>query len=573
MSSGLQVAGLASNFDWKSFVDQIINLERAPASRLETEQATNRQKVTLLSTLGTKLSTLQGTVQALKSDTLYGKRTAASGTADSTWKAAAANDTVTGTYAIAVSRLAAATKLAGAADIGAGLNPVSGDVSGLTLANLPIAQPVTAGSFTINGTVVTVSLTDSLQDVFDAIATATSGSVTGAYDHTTDTVSLTGSGVVMMGAANDTSNFLQAMKLVNGAGATVTSTSRLGTVKASAPLATANLASPITGVDGNGDGTFSINGVSIAYNINTDSLSAVIARINASSAGVSAGYDTITDRLTLTNKTTGDIGLYVNDPAGGFLEATGLRGGTTFLRGLDAQFTVNGGSTLTSRSNTLDAAAHGIAGLSVTVDSTTTQSVTVASDTAALREKIEKFITDFNEVQKFIDANTRVSSDSKGKVTAAPLSGNREIQEWATSLRRMAFAAVSGLTGTVDRLEDLGLDFRAGTSELEIEDSAKLDTALQNAGTDVKAFFTTATTGFGAKLETYVTNLTEQNDDQQDRINQFNNDLDEQIANIERHLEQRRALLESAFIRMEEAQQKLKQQQTSLENMFAQSKS
>lgn len=573
MSSGLQVAGLASNFDWKSFVDQIINLERAPAGRLEAEQAVNRQKVTLLDTLGNKLSALQETMRGLKADTLYGKRTAASATADSTWKTSAATDTAVGTYTVAVSRLAASTKLGGASDIGAALNPLSDDVSGLTLANLPIAQSVSAGNFTINGSVVTVALTDSLQDVFDKISTATSGSVTGAYDRTTDTITLTGPGIVMLGAANDTSNFLQAMKLVNGVGASVTSTSRLGTIKTTAPLASANLAAPITGVDISGNGTFSINGVDIAYNINTDSLTAVIARINGSTAGVTAGYDSTTDRLTLTNKTTGDIGLYVNDPAGGFLEATGMRGGTTFTRGVDAQFTVNGGATRTSRSNTLDASAHGISGFSVTVDSTTTQTITVASDTAALRAKIEEFISDFNEVQEFIDTNTKVATDAKGKVSAAVLSGNREIQEWATSLRRMAFSAVSGLAGSIDRIEDLGLDFKAGSSKLEIEDGAKLDAALQNAGTDVEAFFTTATTGFGAKLDTYLANITDKNDDQQDRINQQNTDIDEQIAAIERHLEQRRALMESAFIRMEEAQQKLKQQQTSLESMLAKSSS
>ena len=54
MSTGLQVAGLASNFDWKSFVDQIMELEHAPADRLAAEKNTNNQKVGLLTTLGTK---------------------------------------------------------------------------------------------------------------------------------------------------------------------------------------------------------------------------------------------------------------------------------------------------------------------------------------------------------------------------------------------------------------------------------------------------------------------------------------------------------------------------------------
>lgn len=573
MSTGLQVAGLASNFDWKSFVDQILNLERAPASRLETEQALNRQKVTLLDSLGSRLSSLQGSASALNADTLFGKRTAKSSTTDSTWSLSAGEATPAGTYSVAVSRLATATKLTGGTDIGAGLNPASSDVSGLTLANLPIGQAVTAGTFTVNGAIVTVDLTDSLQDVFDNISTATSGSVTGAYDHTTDRVTLTGPGIVMLGAANDSSNFLRAMKLNNNGSSPVSSSARLGTVKTTAVLASANLATPITGVDGTGAGTFEINGVSIAYNVNTDSLSSVISRINASDADVVASYDGVSDQLTLTNKTTGDLGAYVNGGSGGFLQAVGLQTGVTFTRGSNAEFSVNGGPTLISYSNTLDSSSHGIDGFRVTADSTTTQTITVAADTTAMRTKIEEFIKDFNAVQDFIDSNTKVTTDSKGKVAAAALSGNREIQEWATSLRRMAFAAVSGLSGTVDRLEDLGIDFRAGTSQLEIEDGAKLDAALATNTADVKAFFTTATSGFASKLDTYLGHLEEQNDDQQERINQLNTSIDGQIAAIERQLEQRRALLESAFIRMEEAQQKLKQQQSSLESMLSSNKS
>jgi flagellar hook-associated protein 2 len=574
MSTGLQVAGLASNFDWKSFVDQIINVERAPANRLAAEQASNRQKVTLLDSLGAKLTALQTSAAALKADSLFGKRTATSATAGSTWGLAAGTDTVAGTYSIAVSRLATVAKSTGAADIGAALNPASDDVSGLTIANLPLGQAVTAGTFTVNGAQVSVALTDSLQDVLTRISTATGGAVTAAYSSASDAVTLTAaSGTVMIGAANDTSNFLRALKLNNTGTATVASAARLGTVKTAAPLATANLATAITAVDGAGAGTFSINGVAITYNVNTDSLSAVIARINASTAGVSASYDGVADRLVLANKTTGDLGISISEAAGGLLGAVGLTGGAAFARGQNAEFTLNGGATLTSLSNTLDATAHGIAGLSVTADSTTTQAITVAADTGAMRGKIEKFIADFNGVQEFIDTNTRITTGAQGRVTAALLAGNREVQDWATAMRRMAFDAVGGLAGTIDRLDDLGIDFKAGTSQLEIEDGAKLDAALAGRTSDVQAFFTTAGTGFGAKLDTYLGQLSTKNTGQKDRLNEANTDIDDQIAAIERRLVQQRAIMESAFIRMEEAQQRLKQQQSSLTSMLAQNSS
>ncbi|MES2695202.1 MAG: flagellar filament capping protein FliD [Verrucomicrobiota bacterium] len=570
MATGLQVAGLASNFDWKSFVDSIMDLERAPATRLEAEKTTNSQKVSLLTTLGTRLTSLQDSAQALKAGSLFGKRSATSSTANSTWGATAASDTAAGSYKISVSQLATTSSLKGGSDVARGLNPSGDDVSGLTLANLPLAQAVTAGTFTVNGAKVTVAVTDSLEDVFNAISLATDGDVTASYDHTTDTVSLANStGDVVLGASNDTSNFLRALKLGNNGSDTVTSSARLGTVKTSAALANANLSTPITAVDGNGAGAFKINGVEIAYDVDTDTLSSILTRINESSAGVSATYDSLNDRLVLANKSTGDLGISVSESPGGLLGALGLTSGTTFARGLNAEFSLDGGATLSSASNTLDQSAHGIAGLSVTVKNEETQTITVAADTTAMRAKIDAFITDFNGVQSFLDTYTKVSTDSKGKVTPAPLSSNREIQDWGRSLRTMAFASVSGLTGGIGRLNDLGIDFKAGSNELEVESDSKLTAALATSTTDVANFFTSATTGFAAKLDTYLGTVGSLNTEQKDRITKSNNSIDEQIAAIERRLKQQREVMESAFISMEMAQSKIKQQQSALDGMIS----
>lgn len=569
-STSLQVAGLASNFDWKAFTDQIMELERAPANRLEAEKTTNSQKVTQLSTLGTRLSALQSSADALKAEGLFGKRLATSSASTGAWSASAATDTATGSYKIAVTQLATAAKMTGTSDIGGALNASSDDVSGLTLANLPVSQAITAGNFTVNGAKVTVALTDSLEDVFDAISAATDGDVTASYDHTTDKITLASSnGNVVLGAANDTSNFLRALKLGNNGTDTVTSSAKLGSVKTSAVLASANLAAAITGVDAEGDGTFSINGVEIAYNVNTDTLTSVLKRINDSTAGVSATYDAANDRLVLANKATGDLGIAISESSGGLLAALGVSGTTALTRGQNALFTLNDGDTLSSASNTLDASAHGIAGLSVTAKSEDTQTITVASDTATMRGKIDKFIEDFNAVQSFLDTQTRVTTDSKGKVTAAILSGNREIQEWGRSLRTMAFAAVSGLSGSISRLSHLGIDFKSGTNELEIEDAGALTEALTNSSSEVGEFFTKASNGFSAKFDDFLERVTEQNKTQQTRLNAANTNLDEQIEAIERRLEQQRTLMESAFIQMENAQSRIKQQQSAVDGMIS----
>jgi len=573
-STSLQLAGLASGFDWKSFVDTIMTTEHAPADQLAATKTKNLSKISAFDTLASKITDLQTSAKALGAAGLFSGRTAASQTANSAWITSAASDTATGNYAIAVSQLATTTKRTGTSDIGAGL-ATTNDVTGVTLASMATAVAPTAGVFTVNGKQVTIALTDSLQDVFTKISTATSGAVTGAYDSTTDkiTLSTVAPATVTLGAANDTSNFLQVTKLANNGGSSITSGSALGSVSLTATLANARLRTPITAVDGSGNGSFTLNGVSINYNVNTDSLNSVISKINGSSAGVSASYDAANDRMVLTNKSTGNLGINFTESAGGLLAASGISGGTTAF-GNDAQFTINGGPTLTSSSNTLDSTAHGIAGLSVTVNSQTTETIAVSNNTSTMRSSIEDFIKKFNAVQSYISDQTKITS-SNGKVTTALMANNREIQNWASTFRSTAFAAVSGLSGTIQRLDHLGIDFTAGTAQLAIKDGTKLDAALRDHSSDVEAFFKTATTGFSAKIDSFSktvlgtgTSATGLLNTQKNSLTSANTSIDKQIADIERRLVSERAKMEDGFIAMEKAQSVTQQQQQQLANAF-----
>jgi flagellar hook-associated protein 2 len=552
-----------------------MTLNRAPINRLQTEKSTNNSKVSALDNLGTRLNELQTATRALKVEGLFTGRTAASTTSGSTWSTSTSSGTATGAYTFNVTQLATTTKRNGSGDIGLGLSATN-DVSGVTVASMSTATAVTAGNFTVNGSQVAVALTDSLQDVFDKISTATGGAVTASYDAGTDRISLASASPITLGAANDTSNFLAVARLANNGTGAVSSGTGLGATSQTAPLASSRLRNSITAVDGSGNGSFTVNGVSVAYNINTDSLSAVLGRISSSSAGVNATYDAAADRVVLTNKTTGDLGLSVSEAAGGFLDAVGLTGGSTLARGDDAQFTVNGGPTLTSTSNTFTAASHGITGLSVTANTETSQTITVDSNTAGMRTAIDDFIKKFNSVQQYIDDATKITS-ANGRVTTAILANNREIQSWQSTLRSTAFSAVSGLSGTITRLENLGIDFTAGTSQLAVKDPTKLEAALRDKPSDVEAFFKTATTGFAAKLETFNTTILGSSGtgtggtlgSQKDTLTKGNTSIDQQIANIERQLASEKSRLEASFLAMEQAQATIKNMQSQLTSAFA----
>ncbi len=578
--ASFSLSGLSSGFDWSSFIDQIVAAEQIGITKLETEKATNTRKSSSLTSLGTMITEMQTAAKALATDGLFGGRTASSTTANSKWSISASASTATGSYDFAISRLATRATLAGSSSIS---NPLSAtdDVSGLTLASLRTASAVTAGDFTVNGKKVTIAVTDSLQDVFDKISTATSGAVTASYTSGTDRISLSSSSEIVLGASNDTSNFLTVARLANNGTNSISSSGSLGAAGLNTTLASSPLRNAITAVDGAGDGSFLINGKTIAFNVNTDTLSSVLKKINDSGAGVTAAYDASTDSVKLTNSATGDLGLGVSDVSGGFLDAVGLLSGTSLTRGQNAQFTVNGGATLTSTSNTLTADVHGITGLSVSATTQTTETVTVTANTEAMRSKIDAFVTKFNAVQNYIEEQTKITKGSNGKVTTSLLTSNREIQSWSSNLRSLAFGAVSGLSGTISRLNDLGIDFTTGTSQLSVVDESKLSSALENDADDVAAFFNTASTGFAAKFDDFakkVMGSTGTGTDgwlatQTQTINNQNESIDDQIAQIERRIESEKSRLTASFTAMEEANARIKTMQQQLSSAFSTSSS
>jgi flagellar hook-associated protein 2 len=564
--SGIQVSGLLANsaFDWKSIVDQLIAADSIPVTTLTKEQDTNTQKIAALDTLKTSLTDLQDSVQSMRAGDVFSARTVSSNVANTTWKSSSVTGAAVGSYTIAVQQLAVAAKLQGATGISAGLAP-SSDVSGVTLATMRTATAVTAGTFTVDGQPVTIALTDSLQDVFDKIAAA-APDVTASYDPMTDKITLARpSGELVLGAANDTSNFLAATKLANSGTGSTGSTAALGTLKLTSTIASAGLLGSISPASG----AFALNGVSISYNSATDTLGGLISRINAAGAGVTAAYDAANNRFVLTNKTTGDTGITVTEASGGLLDALGLStsAGGALAHGKNAQFRINGGPLLTSTSNTLDSSVHGVAGLSVTVNSESTQTLQVESDTATMSSAIQDFITKFNAVQDYVTTNTKITV-SGTNVTSALLAGNHEVEDWTRQLQRLAFDKVSGLTGTVTRLNDLGIDFDSISGKLAVKDSGKLATALSDHPEDVHDFFLKAGTGFVGKMYGYLTKVIAADGTQQSNLTKSNSDLADQVTTLQTRLTSERDQLTNAFIAMLDAQSAAKSQSTYLDSYF-----
>lgn len=187
---------------------------------------------------------------------------------------------------------------------------------------------VTAGSFEINGTTITVQDDDSIDSVVDTINTSGAG-VRASYQSSSDTLTLTHStkGANTITVGSDTSGFLAAMKLDSASTSVGVESER------TQALADVGEFSDIQ------SGSFDINGETITIDVATDSLNDIIDRVKASDAGVRMAYSNTTDRLTIRNGSTDEVLTVENDTTGLF-ETFGVEAGEsegTISRGVSSR--------------------------------------------------------------------------------------------------------------------------------------------------------------------------------------------------------------------------------------------
>ena len=570
MAEGLDlgVSGLASGFDWRSLIDQLADVERAPQRRLLLDQQSLQDRKTAYSSIATQLEVLRNRVTALTTDGLFGSRAAKSSDTDLA-TASVVTGTVPGAYAFHIDQLASSSIRQGTSNVGQTLAATS-DVSGVILGDAAFPTLLKPGTFTVNGGQITVAATDTLDSVFQQISTASGGDVTASYDPTTDRISLTSasSSEIVLGSATDTSNFLQATKLSNNGTSTVTSSTALGSVRTTVAMTSAQTTTAISD-GGAGAGLFKINGVEISY-ADTDSITTVLKRINNSDAGVTASYDAANDRFLITNKVTGDIGIAMEDVTGNFLAATGLTSGS-LVRGKDLLYTLDGGGQQSSHSNTITGDSSGVTGLSVTVLDEGDFTVSVSTDTEKIKKALTDFIEDYNRVQGLIDTNTASTTDAKGAVSAGTLAGENDAFGIASDLRRMVGATSGFLTGTLKRLESLGIESNGDNNNLKLADSAKLDEALANRLTEVESLFLNETDGLAIRLDDYLESLVGEGG----KLEKKDDTLERQVAEIDRQLTEQESQVQASrsrlieqFIAMEQAQLRINQQLQFLQQRF-----
>ena len=602
----MSISGLASGFDWKSVVDQLTNVERAPQATVRTEQTTLANRRSALGQIVSQLTDLQTKATALGDSSLYNRRSVSS--SDTTIASVSAADgAVTGSYSINVTTLATPSSWLGAtsgvisslhsADIrityaGNPLLPANTD-TGPVLSAAGWGSTLTAGTVTIGvqdsagavtNTTVTVATTDTLKDVLVKLDTAIGTPGGAIYSRADDKVTLarTDGKSLILGSASDTSNLLSCLKLFTPAsGASAVSDSKLGSLKLSGSLSSQPLVTPLTyktptppSTTAETTGVFSINGVSIDYS-SSSTFSSVLNSINDSTAGVQASFDSGLNRIVLKNKEAGNRGVVLAQSDGGnFLTAFGLTGtGSSLSSGTDLVYSINGGVTARARSNTIKDSDSGLTGLTITASKVGTTTINSANDTGAARSAVDALVSSVNRVQSLISSLTVSNRDAAGKITAGVLAYDQTIFQLGSSLRSLLSLQLSGGPSTTIRgLADLGYSTTGYTNELTATNSATLNTALSSQLSEVQKFFSTTTTGLSARISTFVKPMVEENSgtlpQRQKGLTEQSSRLDDQLVAMERRVQSNRERLLAGFRAMEAAQAKSNSQMQFLNQKF-----
>jgi flagellar hook-associated protein 2 len=559
-SSSLALSGLASGINWTAIINDMAAAESAPITQMQTQQTSLNSEDTDYKTIGTDLTNLQNDVTTLSSPDFFQTATTSSSSPDIA-SATAQTGTPLGTYSFAVSQFATAAAQNGS---NVSAQPISSTdvVSGVSLSDPAFATPITAGTFTVNGQTITIATSDTLQDVFNDISTATNGAVTASYNSGSDEITLASSSPISLGSSADTSNFLQATQLYTNGGGNVTSLGALASINLDANAAESNLATTITD-GGNGQGAFVINGVTINYDASTDSVNTILQAINNSAAGVTASYDGANNRFVLTNNNTGNLGITMQDVTGNFLAATGLSSGT-LQAGDNLQYSLNGSATMTSQSNTIDASSQGLTGLSITAQAVGSTNITVSPDTTTIANAITSFVNDYNTVQNYITSQTTISSttssttgstDSTTTTTGTPgiLMGDMDAEGIATSLRQLVDA--SPLSGIVQNLNDIGISSE-GNDNLLTTNSTVLNDALSNNLTQVSQLFTDPTSGLATTVGSYLTDTLSSNGvitTKETNLTSQSTAIGTSITTLQTKITNDEAEMQNQFVEMEDA--------------------
>lgn len=319
-----------------------------------------------------------------------------------------------------------------------------------------------------------------------------------------------------------------------------------------------------------------------------------VTKLNAKDSGVSAFFDDISGKLSITTRSTGENAtVSFSDES----LATALKL-TNHINGEDAKFKVNG-LEITRPTNTVT-----IDNVSFTLNQTFLETegpvtLTTKPDTQAVFDNIKAFVDKYNETMALMDKKygeaqyrdfppltktqrEELSEDEIKKWEEKAMSGllrSDGMLQTATTRLRISWSSTDVATSGPNQLYQIGLstgrDFRAG-GKIEI-DETKLKTAIEEDPEAVYKLFTDSTTGLLGKITKITrdvrTNITRVAGAEGGAANTYSlgrelNSIDTRIDRLNRQLVSRENAYYVRFAAMEKAMNQANSQAASLQQFL-----
>lgn len=568
----MRIGGLSSGIDTAVLIKQLMDLERVPLTKMENRQKAYKWQKEYLQEFKDKLTSLKTKASDLLLSTAFESKIAASSD-DSVVKATASSTAINASYTVTVNNLATATKntSTGAVGLSAATAAVRQSTDQLNTGGLDanpnvvfnsgatnLESAVITGSFKINGITVDIDeTTDTINTVLNKINDSAAGVTAELSGDRIILTQKTAGASPTITVGDDTSGFLTAAKILDPAA--LTAGTDAGSV---AKMSTTGL--------GFTDGYFTINNYTFSVNTGAESVQDIVNKINGSSAGVMAFYDSQADTVTLTSKEPGNRSIEIGSPLdnSNFLSVIKLDQAAETL-GADASFVVNG-ATITRSSNTLE-----YNGVTFTAIDTGSATVNVKQDTDKAVAAIEAFVNEYNAAIDWINAKLKEKKVKEPTTDAERkqglLSSDYLLKSLYDGLRRDASSLVSGVRDDMNMLALVGISTGSSDSsgtimgldgKLKINKD-KLRTALEKDAEAVRQLFNNpgagSEAGIAVRMEQRLNDAVKTGGFIDNRISSSGsltrqiNDFSKQIEAYEDRLEMREDELWRQFTAMEKA--------------------
>lgn len=371
---------------------------------------------------------------------------------------------------------------------------------------LGLSSPPGSTSVTIGGTAISIDLsTESLTTIASTINSIGGGISASVVSEEVSGVTKYRISVSGTTSYSDSGNVLQMLGIVEGTYGTTTQVVKgsVANTAGGSPITSATVWNTITGANVQDNTSFTITGkkhdgtaVSGSYTITdetTGTVNDLLAQIQTIFGSTVTATIDAEGKITLTDTTAGDsqmeMTLVTNNQVGGSLDfgtvATSIEGRNMQLAaGEDAQLTVDS-VTVTKSSNTISDLIPGVSLSLVGESASTTVSLKVDRDLAAVKTKIQSMVDSFNSIMEYI--NTQFSYDEDTQETGGILFGDGTLSTVKSDLISAVTNTVTGLSSDYNRLALIGISLDSDVN-LTIDDTV-LTAALTTNFDDVKKLF------------------------------------------------------------------------------------